>query len=88
MRPWPVAVSLVVAVALAGCGDGDDAKTTTPATTSKPGSQPPSRSAGQLPPAFLKCMRDRGYEVTSPDQIHAAPPQVLQACFGALHQTP
>jgi hypothetical protein len=76
---------MVIALALAGCGGGGDPKTSTPATTSAP---PPSRSASQLPPAFLKCMRDRGYEVTSPDQIHSAPPEVLQECFGALHESP
>jgi hypothetical protein len=86
----PAALSLLIAVALglpvAGCGGGDDPKTTTPATTSPPSPQGPSPSAGQLPPAFTKCMRDRGYEITSPDQIHSAPLQVLQACFGELHQ--
>jgi hypothetical protein len=71
---------------IAGCGGGDDPKTSTPATTATP-SQPPSPSAGQLPPAFLKCMRDRGYAIASPDEIHSAPPEVLQACFGELHGT-
>jgi hypothetical protein len=35
---------------------------------------------------FLECMAEQGYEVQSPTEIHAAPPQVLQACFESLHQ--
>jgi hypothetical protein len=30
-------------------------------------------------------MADRGFEVESSADIHSAPPDVLQACFGSLH---
>jgi hypothetical protein len=45
---------------------------------------PPS-GAGGLPPQFVQCMADQGYAIESADDIHTAPPQVLQACFGSLH---
>jgi hypothetical protein len=83
MRPAAL-VAVALALLVGGCGGGDDPKP----SSSSPPTQSPSPSVGQLPPGFLKCMRDRGYEITSPDQIHSAPPQVLQACFGAAHQTP
>jgi hypothetical protein len=30
-------------------------------------------------------MAEQGYEITSSADIHSAPPDVLQACFGASH---
>lgn len=69
-------VALAVIVAAYGGGEGEEAPTRT---------APPS-APGSLPPEFVKCMADRGYEVESPADIHAAPQQVLQACFEALHQ--
>jgi hypothetical protein len=48
------------------------------------GAAPPS-DPGQLPPEFLECMAERGYQVKSSADIHSAPPQVHQACFGSIH---
>jgi hypothetical protein len=58
---------------LSSCGSDDDEKT------------PPS-APRQLPPEFLECMADQGFDVSSPDEIHSAPPQVLQGCLESLHQ--
>jgi hypothetical protein len=69
-------VALALILAAYGGGDGEEAPTS-PAPPSAPGS---------LPPEFVNCMADRGFKIESPADIHAAPPQVLQACFGALHQ--
>jgi hypothetical protein len=74
----------LVALTLAACG-GDDPE----ATTSAPSSEAPGGAApndlGQLPPGFVECMADQGFEIESADDIHTAPPQVLQACFGSSH---
>jgi hypothetical protein len=79
--------ALAIGLVLAGCGGGDEEATTTPAPTETPGeSAPPTGSPGALPPEFVQCMADRGFDVSSPDDIHEAPPQVLQACFGSLHE--
>jgi hypothetical protein len=77
----------LLALLLAACGGGDDEETT---TTSPPASEAPSGSAappglGALPPGFVECMADQGYEVESSADIHSAPAEVLQGCFGAAH---
>ena len=86
MRRLLSAGLLAATLALGACGDKD------PATTSAPSTPPPTPSptaspnaVGQLPPAFVECMAARGFDVTSGD-IHSAPPDVLQACFGTVHQ--
>jgi hypothetical protein len=75
----------LVALGIAGCGDGADAprdRVEAPgATTSDTTSAPES-----LPPQFVKCMADRGYEIKSSADIHSAPPKIVQACFEAAHQ--
>lgn len=90
----PVALVVLVAIvlggmALAGSGDGETTTNPTPGegveaptktTTPQPG------APSSLPPEFVKCMADQGVVVESPDDFHSAPPQVLQACFGSLHQ--
>ena len=94
MKPRPAISAVITAVALSlllgACGGSDDtsddARTSPPASQTPFGGATPPGSLDQLPPEFLKCMKDQGYEVESPDEIHSAPPQVLQACFGALHQ--
>jgi hypothetical protein len=83
-----LALALVaLALALAACGGGDDDEET---TTTPPASEAPSGSAappglGALPPGFVECMAEQGYEVESSADIHSAPPDVLQACFGSAH---
>jgi hypothetical protein len=89
----PLALVVLVAIvlggiALAGGGDDDESPNPsrldaieTPAETTTPRSDP-----GLLPPAFIECMAEQGFDVNSPDDIHAAPPQVLQTCFATLHQ--
>ncbi|MQA73487.1 MAG: hypothetical protein GEU88_03905 [Solirubrobacterales bacterium] len=77
----------LLALLLSACGGGEDEEET---TTTPPASQAPSGSAappavGALPPGFVECMADQGYEVESSADIHSAPPEVLQACFGAAH---
>jgi hypothetical protein len=78
---------VLVALTLVACESGDDeAATTTPAPAKAPDERAtPPRSPAQLPPEFVKCMADQGFKVESPSEIHSAPPQVLQACFGSLH---
>ena len=77
---------MLIALALGACGGDDDEEATTrPAPTEAPsgGATPPSPSA--LPPELLQCFADKGYEIESPNEIHSAPPQVVQECFSALH---
>jgi hypothetical protein len=85
-----IVLAVTAALLLAACGGGDEGAATTtiaPAPLSPFGSgAPPPGTASQLPPAFTKCMADQGYPVRGSADIHSAPPQVLQLCFGALHQ--
>jgi hypothetical protein len=87
MRRLVTIGAMAIGLVLAGCGGGDDEATTTPAPAETPGeSTAPPGSSGALPPEFVECMADQGFEVSSPDDIHEAPPQVLQTCFGSLHE--
>jgi len=85
-----IAVTLALvalALLLAACGGGDDDEASTnPSPTEAPsqGATPPSPSA--LPQALVECYADKGYKIASPADIHSAPPEVVQECFGALHQ--
>jgi len=80
--------AVVVGLALSGCTGDDEEKATTspppPVEAPSGGATPPS-DPGALPPEFIKCMTDQGYEVESSADIHTAPQQVLQRCFGSLH---
>lgn len=78
--------AVVSGLALSSCGgDGEDATTTaTPPAPS--GSATPPSDRGGLPPELVQCMSEQGYEVKSSADVHSAPQQVLQACFGSLHQ--
>jgi hypothetical protein len=73
----PLLVALALAVAACSGGDDDD-NAPSGATT------PPN--AGVLPPQLLECFADKGYDIESPNQIHAAPQRVVEECFEALHQ--
>ena len=79
----------VIALTLAACSGDDEDKAATspppPAEAPGGGAAPPS-DPSQLPPEFIKCMAKQGYDVKSSADIHSAPPQVLQRCFGSLHQ--
>lgn len=83
--------AVAIALGLSGCSDdGDDAakEPAPPAAVETPdGNTTPPTPPGQLPPEFVKCMADEGFEIKSPDEIHSAPPEVLQKCFGALHSS-
>ena len=95
-----VALVVLVAIVVGGlaiAGDsGDDEGTsgTTPTTTPAPSEAPDGSSAqpglGGFPPQFIQCLTDRGVDIEGEDPqelFHggAVPPQVLNACFGALH---
>jgi hypothetical protein len=82
------AVALVVlALVLGACLGSDDEEPTPsppPAESRNGDAAPPSPSG--VPPELLECFADRGYDLKSPAEIHSAPPQVVQECFGLLHQ--
>jgi hypothetical protein len=86
-----IAVALAqvaLAFLLGGCLGGDDEEeaTTSPAPAeSRNGNAAPLSPSG-LPPELVECFADRGFELESATEIHSAPPQVVQECFGALHQ--
>lgn len=93
MKPSRAAVSVAavlvaLVLTLGACGGDDDEEATTnpaPAVEAPNDGNPPP-GAGALPPQLLECFADKGYEVQSPTEIHSAPPEVVQECFGALHQ--
>jgi hypothetical protein len=70
MKRWLTPGALLTALLTAGCSDDDGETTSTP---------------GDLPPEFVTCMAANGFEITSSAEIHSAPPQVLQECFGSNH---
>ena len=77
--------AVVIGLSIAGCGgDGDEEETTTTAPSSEleapSGGATPPGGLGALPPGFVECMAEQGYEVQSSADIHSAPPQVLQMC--------
>jgi hypothetical protein len=79
-------VVLVFVVLLLSGGDDGSTTASPPPSTGAPGdAAPPSGDLGALPPGFVECMAQEGYEIQSSADIHSAPPEVLQACFGASH---
>lgn len=80
-------VLVAAAISMGACGGGDDdtaEESRSPSPT--PSSPSPTLSSpDQLPPAFVQCMADQGFSVTSSADVHSAPPEVLQLCFGTLH---
>jgi hypothetical protein len=86
----PALVVLALMPAACSGGDGEENKEATPPASETPrgdggGSTAPA-SPSALPPKLLECFADKGYEIASPAELHSAPPQVVQECFGALHQ--
>jgi hypothetical protein len=85
-----LAITLVaLALSLAACGGGDDGEATpspAPQEVTPTETTTPPGGAASLPPEFVECMADQGFDVETADDIHSAPADVLQACFGALHQ--
>jgi hypothetical protein len=88
-----LALALVaLALTLAACSGGDDeeSKDANPPASEAPrgdgGASTAPPSPGGLPPELFECFADKGYELESPTEIHSAPPQVVQECFGTLHQ--
>jgi hypothetical protein len=83
-----VALALVaLSLMLAACsGDDDGEASTSPAPSDAQNESTTPPSSGGLPPELLKCFADKGFQIESPAEIHSAPPEVVQECFGALHQ--
>jgi hypothetical protein len=78
---------VTLTLVLTACGGGDDEEATTePAPSEDPSGGDTSPSPSALPPELLECFAKRGYTIESPAEIHSAPPEVVQRCFGALHQ--
>jgi hypothetical protein len=91
-----VLVAIVVGgLAIAGDGGEDEGTsgttpTTTPAPSEAPDGSGPQPGLGAFPPEFIQCLTDRGVDIEGKDPqelFHggAVPPEVLNACFGALH---
>jgi hypothetical protein len=76
----------LVALGMAGCGGGDDQaprdRVEAPGETTRETTEAPE----SLPPEFVKCMAERGYQIESSADIHSAPADVVQACFQAAHE--
>lgn len=88
-RAITAVAAALIALTLATC-DGDDEEKATPSPpppAKAPGAPAtPPNDPSQLPAEFKECMAKQGYDVKSPADIHSAPPQVLQQCFGSLHE--
>jgi hypothetical protein len=84
MKPRATIGAVVLALGLSACGGKNQEATTTPTPSATRSETTPGPSA--LPPEFLDCMADQGYELSPTDDIHAAPPETLQTCFESLHQ--
>jgi hypothetical protein len=88
MRRLVTIGAVVIGLGLTSCAGGDEDETPSPASPADvpSGSATPPNDPAALPPEFVDCMAAEGYDVKSPEDIHSAPQQVLQACFGALHE--
>jgi hypothetical protein len=93
VRRPPAVISITLALIvliLAGCGGGDDDDPTTASPTpdrveAPEEAAPPADAPSDLPPEFVDCMADQGYDIGSSAEIHSAPQEALQACFSSLH---
>jgi hypothetical protein len=82
-----VALALIaLALTLGACGGDDGETSTNPAPSGATNGSGPPPSTGALPQELVECYAEKGYRIESPAQIHSAPPQVIQECFGALHE--
>jgi hypothetical protein len=88
MRRLVTIGAMAIGLGLASCAGDDEEETPSPPppADAPSGSATPPNDPGALPPQFVECMAAQGYDVRSSEDIHSAPQQVLQACFGALHQ--
>jgi hypothetical protein len=73
-----VAIIGALVIGLSSCGGDGERETARPAPTA-------TSTESALPPEFLDCMADNGYDVERDGDIHSAPMELLQRCFGALH---
>jgi hypothetical protein len=84
-----IAIVGALLIALSSCGGDDGKDTARPAPTDPPAapseSAPAPSAPSALPPEFLRCMADNGYDVEQGADIHSAPMELLQRCFGSLH---
>jgi hypothetical protein len=84
---------VVISIAIAGGGGDDGESSTSPAPAAAPsdGAVPPG-VASQLPPGIAECLADQGVDIPEGASLNeifhggAVPPEVLNACFDALHQ--
>jgi hypothetical protein len=83
-----VALIAIVAAAIALASGGGEAEepATGPAPAEAPAEGVAPPGSGGLPPGIEECLAEQGVELSSPADLHAAPPETLQACFEALHQ--
>lgn len=72
-----------LALTLAACSDDDEAPSETTAPPSETTAPP---NVGALPPSLVECFADAGFDVESGDDIHTAPPDVVEECFDELHE--
>lgn len=81
--------AMVIALVLSSCGGDDEPKTARPAPTDTPAapseSAPAPSAPSGLPPEFLECMADQGYDLEEGADVHDAPMELLEKCFGSLH---
>jgi hypothetical protein len=85
-RLLTILIAVLLALAVTACGGGDETGTTSaPASQSPLGGGTAPSATRQLPPAFVQCMADQGYDVQPSDDIHSLPPEALQQCFGTVH---
>jgi len=88
-----IAIVVVVGIAVAGGGgdDGESSRRPAPAAAPSDGAAPPG-VASQLPPGFAECLADQGVDLPEGAGLNeifhggAVPPEVVNQCFGRLHQ--
>jgi hypothetical protein len=85
MKDHATMLALVMGLALSACG-GDDPPPPADVVETPTATPSPSTSASGLPPEFVECMAEQGYDIESADDVHSAPQEVLRVCFGSLHQ--